>query len=131
MTNLDELQLSLTISSPDNDDDQIDYITRQLLMELKDLDVESVNLSTDGHAPTGTKGVDPVTAGTIALAVLPAMLPKILEFLQSWTLQGKGRTIKFKGKIADRQIEFEGSLADMEKLLDKLEKKKRWVGNKK
>jgi hypothetical protein len=125
MTDLDALQLSLTISALDNDDDQLDDMTRQLFMELKDLDVESVNLSADGRAPTGTKGVDPVTAGTIALAVLPAMLPKVLEFLQSWTLQGKGRTIKFKGKIADQHIEFEGSLADMEKLLAKLEKKQK------
>jgi hypothetical protein len=125
MTDLKALQLELTISTPGNDDDQLDNMTRQLFMELKDLDVESVNLSADGHAPTGTKGVDPVIAGTIALAVLPAMLPKVLEFLQSWTLQGKGRTIKFKGKIADQHIEFEGSLADMEKLLAKLEKKKK------
>jgi uncharacterized protein YsxB (DUF464 family) len=124
MTDLDVLQLSLTISAPDNDDDRLDDMTRQLLMELKNLDVESVKLAADGHAPAGTKGVDPVTAGTIALAVLPTMLPKVLEFLQSWTLQGKGRTIKFKGKVANQQIEFEGSLADMEKLLAKLEKKK-------
>jgi len=101
----------------------LDDLTRQLLSELKDLNLESAKLASQDNLPIGAKGVDPITAGAIAIAVLPTMLPKVIEFLQSWTLQGKGRTIKFKGKVADQKIEFEGSLADMEKLLEKLEKK--------
>ena len=84
--------------------------------------MESLNLvaSTD-RAPAGTKSVDPITIGAIAITVLPTVLPKILEFLQSWSLLGRGRTIKFKGKIADQSIEFEGSFAEMEKLIAILE----------
>ena len=130
MTDPNTLLLDLTISFPDSTDEELDSMTRQLLRELKDLDVESVKLTSAGVPLAGTKGVDPVTAGTIALAVLPTMLPKILEFLQSWTLQGKGRTIKFKGKIANQQIEFEGSLADLEKLLAKLEKIQKGIKSK-
>jgi hypothetical protein len=66
-----------------------------------------------------------VTVGAIAIAVLPTMLPKVLEFLQSWSLQGKGRTIKFKGKIASQQIDFEGSFGEMQKLVELLEKKQK------
>ena len=106
-------------------DDEIDRMTRQLLGELKDLEVESVKLASGENAPDGTKGVETITAGTIALAVLPTMLPKILEFLQSWSLQGKGRTIKFKGKVAGQNIDFEGSFAEMEKLVEMLEKKQK------
>jgi hypothetical protein len=63
--------------------------------------------------------------GAIAIAVLPTVLPKVLEFLQSWSLQGKGRAIKFKGKIASQQIEFEGSFEEMQELVDLLEKKQK------
>ena len=123
MTDPDTLELTLTLSAAEHDAERLDNLTRQLLTELKDLNLESANLASREELPAGAKGVDPVTAGAIAIAVLPTMLPKVLEFLQSWTLQGKGRTIKFKGKVANQQIEFEGSLADMEKLLAKLEKK--------
>jgi hypothetical protein len=94
-------------------------------MELEDLDVESVRLATSDNAPVGTKGLDSMTAGTIAMTVLPAMLPKVLEFLQSWSLQGRGRTIKFKGKIANQQIDFEGSFDEMKKLVALLDKKQK------
>lgn len=123
MTDPDTLELTLTLSAAEHDAERLDNLTRQLLTELKDLNLESANLASREELPPGAKGVDPVTAGAIAIAVLPTMLPKVLEFLQSWTLQGKGRTIIFKGKVANQQIEFEGSLEDMEKLLAKLEKK--------
>ena len=125
MAESEALHFSLTITNPNSNDDELDHLTRQLLMELKDLDVESVRLATSDSAPAGTKGLDSMTAGTIAMTVLPAMLPKVLEFLQSWSMQGRGRTIKFKGKIANQQIDFEGSFDEMEKLVAILEKKQK------
>lgn len=121
----ESIQFNLTVSTVDGTNDEIDRLTRQLFRELKDLDVESVKLATEGNAPDGTKGTEAITAGTLALAVLPNMLPKVLEFLQSWSLQGRGRTIKFKGKIAGQNIDFEGSFAEMEKLVAMLEKKQK------
>lgn len=121
----ESIQFNITVNNAEGTDDELDRLTRQLLRDLKDLDVESVKLATGGNAPEGIKGTEVITAGTIALAVLPNMLPKVLEFLQSWSLQGKGRTIKFKGKIANQQIDFEGSFAEMEKLVEMLEKKQK------
>lgn len=125
MAESEALYFNLTISSSDSTDDELDLMTRQLLIELKDLEVESVSLASGNSAPMGTKGLDSVTAGTIAMAVLPTMLPKVLEFLQGWSLQGRGRTIEFKGKIADQQIDFKGSFDEMEKLVALLEKKQK------
>ena len=121
----ESIQFNIIVNSVEGTDDELDHLTRQLLKDLKALDVESVKLATGGNAPDGTKGTEVITAGTIALAVLPTMLPKILEFLQSWSLQGRGRTIKFKGKIAGQNIDFEGSFAEMEKLVEILEKKQK------
>src|SRR5512139_2378619 len=119
------VDIDLMVSAPANSDEELDRMTRQLLRELKDFDLESVQLKSGGSAPPGTKGVEAVTAGTIAVSVLPAVLPKLVEFLQGWTLQGRGRTIKFKGRIAGQNIDFEGSLAEMEKLVTMLEKQQK------
>lgn len=123
MTSADVVNLNLTVAISDGTEEELDIATRHLLMELKDFDVESVELMPGSRLPSGAKAVDPITAGAIALAVLPAALPKILEFLQAWSLNGRGRTIKFKGRIAGQNIEFEGSFDEMEKLVGTLEKK--------
>lgn len=117
------LQLDLTVSIPDSTDEELDNATRRLVTELRDLDVESVKLLTTGEAPEGTKGLDSVAIGAIAISVLPSMLSTLFEHLLSWSLQGRGRTIKFKGWVANQQIEFEGSFDEMQKLVVFLEER--------
>jgi hypothetical protein len=92
-------------------------LTRQLLSELRDLNLESAKLGSGEPAPQGTKAVDPVTVGAIAITVLPTLLPKVVDFVQAWALRGQGRTIKFKGKVAGQTIDFEGSADDLNKLI--------------
>jgi hypothetical protein len=113
------------VSAPANNDEELDRMTRQLLRELKTFDLESIKLKSEGGPPAGAKGVEAVTAGTIAVSVLPAVFPKLVEFLQAWSLQGRGRAVKFKGKIAGQNIDFEGSFAEMEKLVAMLEKQQK------
>lgn len=120
-----ELHIDLMVSAPANSDEEQDRMTRQLLRELKTFDLESVQLKSKGVAPVGTKGVEAVTIGTIAVSVLPAVFPKLVEFLQAWSLQGRGRTIKFKGRIAGQNVDFEGSFDEMQKLVAMLEKQQK------
>ncbi len=119
---LDELKLE--ISASDASEDEIDRLTRQLLAELRETDVESAELVKGGTAVAGTKAIDPVTAGAIAIAVLPSMLTKIIETIQAWLLRDSSRKIKFKGKVAGQVIEFEGSTDDLQKLIASLSGKK-------
>ena len=81
----------------------------QLRSELLDLDTESVDLIKGESPPAGTKSAEAVTAGTLAVAVLPAFLPKLLEYLQSWTMREEQRKVKVKSQIGDRSIELEYS----------------------
>lgn len=118
-------QLNLEISAGDATVEDIDRMTRQLLSELRNMDVESAELTKDSPAPAGTKSVDPVTAGAIAIAVLPTVLPKVVEAIQAWVLRGNNRTVKFKGKVAGQAIEFEGSAEELHKLLVTLSKGKK------
>ena len=117
------VQIEMELSIEDATRDEISDTTYRLLDRLKEIGVDKAGLRDAGPAPNGTMGADAVTLGAIALAVAPTALPKILEYLQSWSLQGRGRTIKFKGKIADQQIDFEGSFAEMEKVVALLEMK--------
>lgn len=120
MSNKDPIELTVQVSAENVTDEDIDLMTRQLLSELRELEVESAELTRGTTAPEGTKG-DPVTIGSIALAVLPAFLPKVAEFVQAWSLRGQNRIVKFKG----RGIEFEGSPEELQKLLTRLEKGKK------
>ena len=113
-------ELNIEVSASDATDEDIDLMTRQLLSELQEMDIESAELAKSGPAPEGSKG-DPITIGSIALVALPAVLPKVVDLVQAWALRGQGRTVKFKGK----GIEFEGSPEELQKLLDKLEKGKK------
>jgi hypothetical protein len=115
-------ELSLTVSSAGAPEEEIDRMTRQLLSELRDMDVERAELTKAGAAPDGTKAFDPVATGSIMISVLPAILPKVIDGIQSWVMRGSNRTVKFKGKIAGQPVEFEGSGEDLQKLLTALGK---------
>jgi hypothetical protein len=121
----DLTQLNIEISASDATEDDIDRMTRQLLSELREMDVESAELAKGGPAPKGTKSIDPVLMGNIAVTVLPAVLPKVVELIEGWTNRGHGRTVKFKGKVGREVIEFEGSPEDLHKLLETLSKGKK------
>lgn len=112
--------INIEISASDATEEDIDQMTRQLLSELRELDVQSVKLAKGELAPSGSKG-DPITIGSIAMEVLPAVLPGVLALVQTWITRGQGRTVKFKSK----GIEFEGSPEQFQKLLATLEKGKK------
>ncbi len=125
MTPQEPFELEVEISAQDATTEDVDLMARQLLAELREMNVESASLSKSGLAPAGTKSADPVTVGSVAVAVLPALLPKIVESVQAWALRGQGRTVKFKGKINGQMVEFEGHAEDLEKLISKLSKGKK------
>jgi hypothetical protein len=120
MTESDQVEFNIEVSAQDTSVEDIDWMTRQLLAELRELDIESVELTKGGIVPAGSKG-DPITIGSIAIQVLPAVLPSIIGLVESWTSRGQGRTVKFKAK----GIEFEGSPEEFQKLIEMLEKGKK------
>jgi hypothetical protein len=109
----------------DMDRDALDSLTRQLRSELLDLEVESGELIHEGEPPEGAKSADAVTLGELAVAVLPNFLPKLVEYLQSWSLRAEGRKVKVKTQVGDRSIELEYtpealSLHELQKLVETL-----------
>jgi hypothetical protein len=120
MSTEDPIELSVQVSAENATDEDIDRMTRQLLSELRELNVESAELAREGPAPTGSKG-DPVSIGSLVLGVLPAAIPAVVTLAQAWMARGQGRHVKFKGK----GFEFEGTPEELQKLLTTLEKGKK------
>jgi hypothetical protein len=102
---LNEIQLELTISEAETDDEELDGLTTQLLRDLRELGVESVEQASGGVIPKGAKSVEPFTLGALVLVAVPAFLPKLVEFLQAWSLRGESRKVKIRTP-AGLEIEF-------------------------
>jgi hypothetical protein len=125
MTQSDLIELEIEVSAQDIAEEDLDKLTRQLLGELHESDIESAELAKNDAAPQGTKSIDPVTVGSIVVAVAPTVLPKLVEAVQAWVMRGQGRIVKFKGKVGGEMIEFEGHAQDLEKLIESLSKGKK------
>lgn len=121
MTDPDLSELQIEISASNATEEDIDLMTRQLLSELRETDVESAELAKGGEAPHGTKSGDPISMGSIVISALPSVLPAIVGLVQAWAARGQGRTVKFKGRVGKFFIEFEGSPEELQKLLASLE----------
>lgn len=124
MLNSDALDLEVNISlSSDQTNEGLDDLTRSLYIELQDFNLEKLELKQGITLPKGAKsGADPITIGAIAITVLPSLLPKVIEFIQAWSMRGDKKIVKFKGKISGQVIEFEGSREDLEKIISQIKK---------
>ena len=98
--------LILEVSAGVDADDR-DLLTHELRSELIELGTGSVEPISAGAPPPGIKAAEVFTLGALALAVLPAFLPKLVEYLNSWTMRAENRRIRVKTQAGDRSIELE------------------------
>jgi hypothetical protein len=120
--NPQEIYLDLTLTEKDTNLERLDGLTVRLMHDLRDQGAESVERPQDAGRPPGVKG-DPFTVGALLLVAIPAFLPKLVEFLQAWSMRGAGRAVKIKTP-AGLEVEFtpEKTLSedDLLALVDKL-----------
>lgn len=93
----------------DASSEEIDRLTRQLRNEIREMEVESVELVKEETIPEGAKSATAVTLGALAIAVLPTVIPKLIEFLQAWSMRGESRKVRIKTQVGDRSVEAEFS----------------------
>jgi low affinity Fe/Cu permease len=120
MAEQEVFHLMVQVNLEDSDAEELDEMTRRLADEIGEQEVVSVELARSGAAPLGTKAADAITLGAVVVAVLPSVLPKLVDFCQAWALRGQGRTVKFKGKVGGQEIEFEGKAEDLKIILAQL-----------
>ena len=112
-----QIELNIEISAANTTSEDAIQMAQQLLSELREMDVESAELTKSESTQRGAKG-DPTTLNSIVLAVFPTFLPSVIGLVQAWMSRGQGRVVKFKGM----GIKFEGSPEDLQKLLKSLER---------
>lgn len=89
------LTLLLGQENEESDTDSLEESAQSLLRILEDMDIESVTLlHTQDYLPFA-KG-ESLISGGLFISVLPAMLPKLMEFLVDWTLRNKGYLLQAK-----------------------------------
>jgi len=88
---------------------ELDELTRQLKAEVEDLRVDSVEQVSAGDAPDGTKAVDMLVIGQMAVSLAPTIIPPLFELLKSWVERKPSTPVKIKVRIGKRtaQIEYD------------------------
>jgi hypothetical protein len=112
-TSTDSANLLLRLCGTDGaplDAEEIADRLAALCLELREAPfVESVALgagAAGGVASPGSKGVgEAMTAGALALAVLPVALPALIDFLKGWAI--RNRRFRMVVKRGDDSIEIE------------------------
>jgi hypothetical protein len=111
-------QLLLQIQAGDDaTPEELDDLARALLNELRDLPAVTEAHLMSGPAPLGSKAGEALTIGSLAIAIVPALVPKVLDWIQAWALRSNPRVVKFKGTINGHELQFEGAAEDLSKLL--------------
>jgi len=109
------------------DTNELDALTRQLWMEMEELNIDSIERVSNGPAPQGTKAVDMAAIGQIAVTLAPAIVPPLFELLKSWVERKPSTPVKIKVKVGRRtaQIEYDPtrtSAKDLETIMKALTK---------
>jgi hypothetical protein len=97
----------------DPDDERRDRSARELLTELRDVDLGSVELIRQESLPPGAKSAAAFTLGALAVAILPSVLPALIDFLKAWTSRGDNRSIRVKRQQGDQLLEVEYNPTEM------------------
>ena len=121
MTTDEPIKLELEILAENASDGDLDQMTTNLYQAIHDSNVEAVERLRTGDTPKGSKSGEAVVIGSLAVEVLPKVLPDLFGLIKNWSSRGQNRTVKFKG----RGIEFEGTPDDLEKLLKIIDKGKK------
>lgn len=105
MSSAERLSLQVRIASrPGADAREIEETTRSLRREIAGLPVDSVDLASGRSAPAGTRSPEMVVAGSLLVAILPSLLPKLIEVINGWITHGRDREVEITVKKGDDAV---------------------------
>jgi len=112
------IQINLAVETDDGDPYEQAQTVYQLRDDIKGLGEEEVALVAQDSLNEGARSIDPLIVGALVVAVVPAILPKFLEFLQTWMMRREGRTVKIsitrqKGESIEIEIPYTMSLPEV------------------
>ncbi|HAW52122.1 MAG TPA: hypothetical protein DCX54_07325 [Flavobacteriales bacterium] len=107
MTNPVRLLISLSIEG--GDQTELNNLTHELKSEIKRLKIDSIDDTSKGIAPKGTKAADWTDIGNMVITLAPAVIPPLFELLVSWIDRKPSTPVKIKIKVGRKtaQIEYD------------------------
>lgn len=99
------IDLILEIADSEAGTDVRDRDTYQLRDEVRQLDVESVEMVPAESIPEGAKPLDPATIGALAVKLIPAAIPKLVGFVKEWAGRKDGRQVTIKANVAGNTLD--------------------------
>lgn len=109
MSSESNVKLTIALSNPDLDADEQERDTRNLLRDIKELDVESAELVAVTEIPEGAKSIGGFLVGVLQAEVSLANFKKLLGFLgdrlgnKSIELEVEANGKKLKVKASSRE----------------------------
>jgi hypothetical protein len=79
---------------PGADAEELDEAARDLLRELREIDVESAERIAEGPPPAGTRAVEVAALGSLLVTLGRSALGPVAGVLQGWLARHSGRTVK-------------------------------------
>ncbi|MGV0104996.1 Sugar ABC transporter permease [Nostoc sp. DSM 114160] len=122
MSSESNVKLTIAVSNPDLDAEEQERETRNLLREIKDLDVESAELVAATEIPQGAKSVGGFLVGVLQAEVSLANFKKLLGFLGDrlgnktieLEVEANGKKLKVK---ASSQEELNAAIEQAQKFI--------------
>jgi hypothetical protein len=121
--NSDLVQMTLNVGIPSDSPDELDIESRRLRRELREADFTVVE--SRAPAPVGSKSPEAFTLGALTVALLPKVVPQLIEVLGRWLGSRANRKLKLKLPNG-LECELTGSMSTSEvnKLINTLISKK-------
>jgi hypothetical protein len=89
--------------------EEVDAAAGDLLRELRELDVESVERPSGGPAPDGSRAVELAALGALVIKLGGAAVGPVARVLQAWLARRSGRSVKLT--LGADSIEISGGSA--------------------
>jgi hypothetical protein len=107
------LELELDVS--DGDAEELERLTRQLRGQLEELDVEAVEPISGGPAREGSKAIDWIVVGGLAVRYGPAGFSAVVRTVRAWVARDARRSVTIRR--GDRELVLTAATAEQQERL--------------
>jgi hypothetical protein len=105
--------IDVTLSEQGADAARVDVLHRQLLDELRQVDSIDAQAPSPGEVEPGSRGLDPATLSTLAVAILGSGgLSALIASLRGWLGRGHDEPRSVRLEIGGDVIELSGASSD-------------------
>jgi hypothetical protein len=114
-----DTELKIEVYEPEVDVETIDELTRNLRMELLELDVESVSMPSAGPPPPGSKGLELAAIGALLVQVKGSvqMVSAVVSAVRSWLQRGSSPNRALKVTVDGHTLELSAATEEQQQRL--------------